>query len=152
MIPERVTIHCSATKNGEYLDIKKIREWHLARGWSDIGYHLVINPSGQVDRGRSLTTQGAGVSGANRNNVHICMVGSDKFTMAQFVSLRYHLEGLDQIYDIGPKDIYCHYEYASAIKQGKSCPNMRSSNIALWYATQSIEPIRPYIFKKRCYD
>lgn len=148
MKPDKVTIHCSDTKNGEYVDIEKIRKWHVEENkWSDIGYHAIFNPSGQVNAGRSLNKMGAGVKGHNSGNIHYCLIGTDRFTMPQFVALRYHLEGLNHLYDINPWDFCCHYEFDSAIEQGKTCPNMRVANIVAWYTTGLIKPIRPYLLK-----
>lgn len=75
MTPERITVHCSANRVGRYLTAQELREYHLAKGWSDIGYHFVIRTDGAVEDGRPITKQGAGVYGHNKNNVHICLVG-----------------------------------------------------------------------------
>ena len=36
---KEIHIHCSATKEGLAITAQEIRKWHLARGWSDIGYN-----------------------------------------------------------------------------------------------------------------
>jgi len=38
----KVIIHCSATPEGRDVSLDTIRQWHIKRGWSDIGYHYVI--------------------------------------------------------------------------------------------------------------
>jgi hypothetical protein len=53
-----------------------------------IGYHFVINIDGTVETGRGLDESGAHVQGNNSKSVGICMVGTDKFTQAQWLSLR----------------------------------------------------------------
>ena len=35
--------HCSATREGQNFTAENIRSWHKQRGWSDIGYHYVVN-------------------------------------------------------------------------------------------------------------
>ena len=39
-------VHCSDSVTG---DVREIRQWHLARGWNDVGYHFVIRPDGEVE-------------------------------------------------------------------------------------------------------
>lgn len=67
--------HCSATKPSAHIGAAQIREWHLAQGWVDIGYHLVIPRSGDLELGRPLDAIGAHVGGYNSNSVSVCMVG-----------------------------------------------------------------------------
>jgi len=47
----------------------------MARGWVDIGYHLVITRSGDLELGRPLDVIGAHVAGFNFDSVSVCMVG-----------------------------------------------------------------------------
>jgi N-acetylmuramoyl-L-alanine amidase len=69
-------IHCSATPEGRDVDIEDIRQWHLNRGWRDVGYHFVIKLDGTIQEGRALFTQGAHARGYNSpSNVGICYVG-----------------------------------------------------------------------------
>lgn len=70
-----IVVHCSATREGQYVDAAEIRRWHLAKKWTDIGYHFVIRLDGTVEVGRPLRTAGAHVEGHNRTTVGICYVG-----------------------------------------------------------------------------
>jgi len=72
---KRIILHCSATPPGMDIGADTIREWHLHRGWSDIGYHYVIRLDGIIETGRPLNVMGAHVRGHNRNSVGICYVG-----------------------------------------------------------------------------
>lgn len=56
--------------------IRNIQKGHFKRGFSDIGYHFLIVPSGRIYEGREQRWQGAGVLGANSDTVHVCMVGN----------------------------------------------------------------------------
>jgi len=145
MKPDKITIHCSDSKNGERVDISEIRKWHLARGFADVGYHAVIQPDGELQRGRGLTSLGAHVEGNNDGNIGVCLVGKDKFTLAQFSSLRSFIDSLVQIYSIKEFEIYCHYEFDTAIKQGKTCPNMRNANIIAWYCAHDYDALKDYL-------
>jgi N-acetylmuramoyl-L-alanine amidase len=78
-------VHCSASTHG---NVAEIRRWHLARGWSDIGYHYVILPSGEIEVGRTLNQIGAHCEGQNADSIGTCLIGDTTFTEAQFASLR----------------------------------------------------------------
>ena len=54
-----IFIHCSATPPSMDISADDIRDWHLARGWSDIGYHAVIKRDGTIEAGRSEDRAGA---------------------------------------------------------------------------------------------
>ena len=72
---EYITIHCSATPEGREVSNEEIKQWHLLRGFNDIGYHYVVHLDGKVEQGRHIHVQGAGVRGYNKNNMHICYIG-----------------------------------------------------------------------------
>ena len=50
----KIIIHCSATPEGKDIDAEEIRQWHLDKGWRDIGYHYVIKLDGTVEEGGPL--------------------------------------------------------------------------------------------------
>jgi len=57
--------------------IEQIRQSHVAgRGWADLGYHYVIDPTGRVWEGRSTRWQGAHVKDQNENNLGILVLGN----------------------------------------------------------------------------
>ncbi|MEH3098884.1 DUF7940 domain-containing protein [Sphingomonas adhaesiva] len=70
-----IAIHCSATPAGRDIRAATIRAWHLAKGWSDIGYHFVIDLDGTIELGRPLMQAGAHVAGHNARSIGICYVG-----------------------------------------------------------------------------
>ena len=78
---DKIIIHCSATKEGVAVSTATIRNWHIkGRGWSDIGYHYVIQLDGTIDYGRPINRIGAHTKGENENSIGICYIGglSDK--------------------------------------------------------------------------
>ena len=117
---KQITIHCSATKNGVSLfegkfgeknyrtPVQVIDGWHRDRGFArqkiardkfnpgltSIGYHYVIYTNGAVATGRAVEEVGAGVAGQNSHKIHICMIGTDKFTAAQWTVLPGLVSGL----------------------------------------------------------
>lgn len=72
---DKIIIHCSATPEGRDISVETIRDWHLKRGWSDIGYHYVIDLEGKVYAGRPIEKTGAHVKGHNTGSIGICYVG-----------------------------------------------------------------------------
>lgn len=73
---EHIVIHCSMTPEGRDVKTAEIKRWHTQeRGWSDIGYHVVIELDGSVHHGRPDNKIGAGVQGHNKHSLHICYVG-----------------------------------------------------------------------------
>jgi hypothetical protein len=40
---KEIIIHCSATREDQQVSVDTIRDWHLAKGWNDIGYHFYID-------------------------------------------------------------------------------------------------------------
>lgn len=72
---KHIVLHCSATKPTLDIGRRQIREWHLAKNWSDIGYSLVIRRNGLLEMGRHPDDIGAHVAGFNSTTVGICLVG-----------------------------------------------------------------------------
>lgn len=70
-----IIIHCSATPPTMDIGVAEIREWHTAKGWTDVGYHYVIRRNGSVEKGRSDDIVGAHVEGRNKDSIGICLIG-----------------------------------------------------------------------------
>ena len=71
----RIILHCTDTPPNMKVDISVVREWHLERGFNDIGYHFLIRKDGSIEHGRSLTTVGAHTKGQNSNSIGVCYEG-----------------------------------------------------------------------------
>ncbi|MEN3259874.1 N-acetylmuramoyl-L-alanine amidase [Sodalis endosymbiont of Spalangia cameroni] len=101
----RIIVHCAATPNGRTLArngenaAQVIDRWHRARGFhrdapangnglTSIGYHWVIDTDGRLLTGRDVREVGAHVRGYNANSLGLCLVGTDRFTLAQWAALR----------------------------------------------------------------
>jgi N-acetyl-anhydromuramyl-L-alanine amidase AmpD len=97
-----IVIHCAATPNGKPFTIADIDGMHKLRGFKRdkqaarnlnpelkyVGYHFVIETDGSIKSGRGLEEIGAHVQGSNAKSIGICMIGTDKFTRAQWMALR----------------------------------------------------------------
>ena len=107
-------IHCSDSTGG---NVNDIREWHLARGWDDVGYHFVILKDGTIELGRPLENIGAHCKGQNTHSVGTCLIGVDSFTKLQFAALNRLHHTLRLLFnDIQP---FGHRDFTDK----KTCPN-----------------------------
>jgi N-acetylmuramoyl-L-alanine amidase len=70
-----IIVHCSATPDGKDFTVEQIRQWHLNRGFSDIGYHYVVYRDGTVHAGRPIAEIGAHCKGHNAHSIGVCYVG-----------------------------------------------------------------------------
>ena len=71
----KLIVHCSATREGMNVSKDTIRDWHLARGFNDIGYHFYIDLDGNIHKGRDIAKIGAHSKGQNRSSIGICYCG-----------------------------------------------------------------------------
>jgi len=121
----KIIVHCSATREEENFEVAEIRKWHLARGFSDIGYHFYIDLYGEIHKGRDISKIGAHCKGHNRNSIGICYCGGveadgktpkDTRTSEQRKALVAVIRTLKAMY---PEAIvYSHNEFAN-----KACPS-----------------------------
>lgn len=116
----KIIVHCSASPNDRDIGAKEIKQWHIERGWSDIGYHYVIRRDGTVEPGRDVKRAGAHCEGENKASIGICLVGLDKFNPAQFESLRNLIKDIKTKF--GDIPAFEHRVFPSAKRQGKVCP------------------------------
>ena len=72
---DKIILHCSATPEGKDYTVAQIRQWHLARGFFDVGYHFMIYRDGSVHRGRPENQVGAHTTGYNPHSIGICYIG-----------------------------------------------------------------------------
>ena len=115
-----IIVHCSATREGQQVTVDTIRDWHLAKGWNDIGYHFYIDLDGTINKGRNIDKIGAHCKGHNRNSIGICYCGGvetdgktpkDTRTQEQKDSLLNVLKTLKAMYPEAV--IYSHNEFAN---------------------------------------
>jgi N-acetylmuramoyl-L-alanine amidase len=122
---KEIIIHCSATREGQQVSVDTIKDWHLAKGWNNIGYHFYIDLDGKINKGRDIDKIGAHCKGHNRNSIGICYCGGvesdgktpkDTRTGVQKESLLHVLKTLKAMYP--DAIIYSHNEFAN-----KACPS-----------------------------
>ena len=117
----KIVIHCSDTPPDRDVTADDIRQWHLDRGWTDIGYHYVVRLDGAVEVGRPLSLQGAHVQGHNADSIGICIVGGGggvcTLNAAQIHSTRRLIAALQQVF-CDQLEVVGHRDLDS----GKACP------------------------------
>ncbi len=134
-----LVVHCSATKPDLDIGTYEIRQWHLAQGWEDIGYHYVIRRSGVIEVGRMERLIGSHAEGHNSDSVAVCLVGGvgasgvpeANYTAGQLASLRKLLTDLTQRY---PKvTVQGHRDYPAV---AKACP---SFDAGYWWLHDKVQ-------------
>jgi len=97
----RVFIHCSASDHEHHDNISTMKSWHLARGFSDVGYHFFIQKDGTLEYGRDIEKTPAAQKGHNLYTLAICMHGLkvESFTQAQFDTLNKLAIQIEHNYD-----------------------------------------------------
>ncbi|UFM66809.1 N-acetylmuramoyl-L-alanine amidase [Paracoccus sp. MA] len=137
---DEIIIHCAATRPGWMAGkplaakVTEIRRWHVRdNGWSDIGYHWIIDRDGKVAPGRPEGTPGAHVAGHNTGSIGICLIGGhgssaaddfhEHYTVAQEDALVQLIESIKKRAKIAK--ISGHNQYAA-----KACPGF---SVPDWY-------------------
>ena len=105
--------------------LERYRAGHRARGWADIGYHLIIDRGGVLWQGRSIRWQGAHVQHHNEGNIGVLVMGNFDLqspTAAQLTTLRRVLVDLRATYGFPRGRVYTHKEWEDA---QTACPGRR---------------------------
>lgn len=113
-----LVVHCSDTPDTLDLTAADIHKMHLSFGWDGIGYHKIIKRDGTVENGRPNFWIGAHTYGLNEKSLGVCLIGRDKFTKKQFLSLKNILVKWKKKFK--NSTIIGHSE---VIKTKKTCPN-----------------------------
>ncbi len=124
-----IIIHCAATPEGRDVSTETIKSWHVdGRGWSDIGYHYVVELDGTIGQGRDLDRSGAHTKGQNARSIGVCYVGGcdkdmkpkDTLFGEQLDSMESLIKGLMDKYPNAK--LAGHNEFAN-----KACPSFKVS-------------------------
>ena len=123
-----IVFHCTATsQNTKVSSIKKY--WKEKLGWKNPGYHLIIEPNGNLVQLAPFHMVVNGVRGHNHNSIHVSYIGGkneDDRTSDQIRTQKTVLKLLRQFY----KDakIMGHRDF-EGVK--KSCPRFDVQTLLL---------------------
>lgn len=149
MVPNKVILHCTASPDGKDYTIEQLERDHKARGFLGIGYHGVITYDGKFYNTRPYDKVGAHCIGENAQAIGIALVGTNKFSRDQFQALSDNLDTIFHRFSLCSHDLFGHYQFASAIKQGKTCPNLSIELIRKWYDDGDDALIAEYLLEKK---
>lgn len=130
-IPKYIVVHHSAADAPDP-QFEAINEWHRQRGFTAsrsgkyVGYHVVIEKDGTVQRAREDLERDCDALGHNFDSLSVCLVGNfDKTdpTTPQILALGKLLADWCSKYTIHPTQIFPHRHFAS-----KSCYGSRLEN------------------------
>ena len=142
-----IVVHCSATPPGMDIGAAEIDAMHKARGWSGIGYHMVIRRNGAVEPGRPLTEIGAHTKGHNYESVGVCMVGGvdgtghpdNNFTAEQFASLAMQVKSLQSLFPgaqvLGHRDLSPDIDRDGVVERHEWLKDCPCFDVRQWMAT-----------------
>ena len=123
---EALVIHCSDTPAGREHDAQDIHIWHLQRGWSAIGYNMVVKLDGSIEMGRNWNRVPAHVKGHNRKTVGVCYIGGgdgeDTRTEAQTETLQ-RIVGVFELHGCA---VFGHRD----LDPSKACPSFDIRDLA----------------------
>lgn len=129
-----ICIHCSATGPTLDVDVAELRRWHIGgNGWADVGYHIIVRRSGEVELGRDLWRQGAHEPAINSESVAVCLIGGvdregnpeANYTPAQWLALTRVIDFLRALYP--DAKVAGHNEFAD-----KACPSFDVQKVGSW--------------------
>ncbi len=138
----KILVHCTDTPDGSPVSVNQVRDWHIKRGFSDIGYHYLIGIYGEIFHGRPEDQEGAHCedNGGNHGSIAICLVGRLEYSVSQITSLTTLVLEIMANYGLTPTDVYCHYEFDD---KGKTCPTFSANMLrALISASKKKDPVR----------
>lgn len=120
-----IVVHCTATPQSTTIDSIK-NYWRNDLGWSNVGYHYMIQADGTIVQiaDESLITNG--VRGYNKNSIHVCWIGGqikDNRTKQQREALIRKLSELKAKYP--QATIQGHRDFPGVTK---ACPQFDAKN------------------------
>lgn len=136
-----IVIHHSVT--GINTTFEQIRQMHLDKGWSDIGYHKVIDYNGNVLQGRKDSVIGAQAFGLNQESLGILCIGnfeeilpSDK----QYKALITVCATLLKRYKLPIEKLIGHKEVAKLINDPSAATACPGKNLSISELRKKVKP------------
>jgi len=125
---DRLTVHHGGSLNvhtdrhAVVHDLEGVLTAHRERNFGDIGYHFIIDHGGRIWEGRSLSYEGAHVSGQNRRNIGVMLLGnfeSQRPSEKQQAALGQLVMVLRGRYGIKRHRVYGHRDLGHSVCPGR---------------------------------
>jgi N-acetylmuramoyl-L-alanine amidase len=149
---DMIVVHCTATRPEWQSDqtaeekVAEVKKWHTDKGWSDIGYHYLIDRDGTIVDGRPVESAGAHAIKYNATSIGVAIFGGhggtandefeENFTDAQDRSLRRLIAQLRMEFP-NITQIVGHNDLPNV---NKACPTFRVNK---WIAQDKTPPKEP---------
>ncbi|WP_297637205.1 N-acetylmuramoyl-L-alanine amidase [uncultured Clostridium sp.] len=144
--PKKMVLHhIEASRPDSTIPVTDIHNWHLANGWTGIGYHFYITKDGRVFRGRPENAVGAHAKGVNAESIGIAVEGKydiENMPEAQKKSVIELGKYLKDKYNM--KDILKHKDVNSTDCPGKNYP-FESIKTEILKENPVVPPVTPPI-------
>lgn len=109
--------------------VEQIRNYHVnGKGWSDIGYHFLVDYKGNIHEGRPLTRRGAHEEKYNGTAIGIAAIGNfeeEKMPPEQERAIIELSRKLMKQYNISPQNLLLHRDVDATACPGKHFPAER---------------------------
>lgn len=121
-----IVIHCTATSQ-HGVSIRSIQNyWKNQLGWTNPGYHFIIEFDGKITQLQPLEKPSNGVRGYNQNSIHISFMGgvdrdgepTDNRTITQKAAMGGLVKALSAVYP--DAEVLGHRDFP---KVNKACPS-----------------------------
>jgi N-acetylmuramoyl-L-alanine amidase len=105
--------------------METIKSWHVkGNGWSDIGYHYVIELDGTIKEGRPMHRSGAHTKGHNANSIGVCYVGGiDKDKKPKDTRTEAQRQSMDELIGLLSNDYKTATTHGHNEFSAKACPS-----------------------------
>lgn len=116
------------TVGTHYKTVEDIRREHVAKGYSDVGYHRIKFPDGVTREGRPMHTMGAHALGLNDRSRGYCVVGNFDIEVPSEALIRAIVQDLTilcRATRTAPENIIGHCDVARMLKRpavATACP------------------------------
>ncbi len=144
----KLTLHHAAGFSANNIEdgieqMQAIQDLHqYVRGWSDIGYHFVVDKAGNIYQGRPETVIGAHVLSNNTGNIGVCVLGcyhppevycGDRLSDATTNSLIELYAWISGEYNYNPNILLGHRDYPN---NDTSCPGNTIHEDLSWFRNE----------------
>lgn len=126
-----VMVHHSASTDTESVETHRFRREHQEKGWSDIGYHFVVENVGNeyaVLVGRPLNRSGSHCPGVNKTHIGVCFAGNFELGPPSSGQLEVGaalIAGLLDAFELSTDSVIAHRD-----RRATACPG---SEFLLWH-------------------